>query len=238
MFRASSLENRSLSTAKSGDGQPPNALCFQAGKSAFAMAGCCFLPTLPIPRDENWALLPKSSRSFIPGPEICTSIDRVVGKSGSNLRIYSRFAPIPSVHVSPGGSVTFSPVPAEEQNGRNNQAERNDRAERNDWEERGKGGSEAFLSKGAGPDLNERSGMEEGDGRKEKSQQRVMSGGMEGNERNHCSDRNGRNERNERASWVAGHVVYGDAVLASVGTTYSSLGKLRWDDVTTGDWHR
>jgi hypothetical protein len=225
MFRASSLENSSLS-----QGRPTIKRIVMSGwQTQFGYGKMLLFSSASNFRER------KSGRRV---PNLSYQVvslhfnDRVVGRSGSNLRIYSRLAPIPTVHVSPGGSVTVSPAPADERNGRNKQTERNDQGERNDSEERDEGSLKAVSRKGAGPDSDERSRIEEGNGPKERSQQSEVT---ERNERNGYSARNG---RNERASWVAGHVVHGDAVLASVGTTYSSLGKLRWDDVTTGEWHR
>ncbi len=94
--------------------------------------------------------------------------------------------------------------------------------------------------------------MHKRDEKPEPSAGRTVIGSLNVSERQETSsldERNGRadceqqgphspNERNERASWVAGHAVNGNAIVACVGTTYQSLGKLTWADVTAEEWHK
>lgn len=48
----------------------------------------------------------------------------------------------------------------------------------------------------------------------------------------------GRTLRNERASFLVGHAVYGDAILATVGSTWASEGRCIYDDFTLSCFHR
>lgn len=44
--------------------------------------------------------------------------------------------------------------------------------------------------------------------------------------------------RNERASFLVGHAVHGDAILASVGSTWASEGRCIYNDFTLSCFHR
>lgn len=44
--------------------------------------------------------------------------------------------------------------------------------------------------------------------------------------------------RNERASFLVGHAVHGDAILATVGSTWASEGRCIYNDFTLSCFHR
>jgi hypothetical protein len=44
--------------------------------------------------------------------------------------------------------------------------------------------------------------------------------------------------KNERARFLMGYAVYGDAILANIGSTWHSKGKCVYDDVTLNNYHR
>ncbi|GAQ79576.1 double-stranded RNA binding protein-related methyltransferase [Klebsormidium nitens] len=164
-----------------------------------------------LPRKPGGAYLEQIAEVLGLGDANRVLISRTVGKSGSNLRIYSLLTPLPTAHVSDDGSFTFLPAGSDER----------------------KGGADVDFPESL-------TGVETGSAIKKINGHdcdNERSGSSESNERNGSGDRNERNGWNERASWGAGHAVFGDAVVASVGTTYSSLGKLTWDDVSTRDWH-
>jgi len=48
----------------------------------------------------------------------------------------------------------------------------------------------------------------------------------------------GQTLRNERASFLVGHAVYGDAILATVGSTWASEGRCIYYDFTFSCFHR
>lgn len=48
----------------------------------------------------------------------------------------------------------------------------------------------------------------------------------------------GQTLRNERASFLVGHPVYGDAILATVGSTWGSEGRCIYCDFTLSSFHR
>lgn len=48
----------------------------------------------------------------------------------------------------------------------------------------------------------------------------------------------GQTLRNERASFLVGHAVYGDAILATVGSTWASEGRCIYEPFTLRSFHR